>query len=264
MESANRFFATAAIIGMGEMGGVFARALLKSGHIVVPVTRETDVAGAVNLYPKPDIALITVGESDLSGVLAAFPESWKDRAGMLQNELLPRDWEAAGITDPTVAVVWFEKKAGQDVKVIIPSPIGGPYAASLADALRTIGIPATITGGPDELTAELVTKNLYILTANIGGLVTGGTVAELWHDHHDFSLSVADEVLAIQEWLTGRPLDRDRHIAGMEAAIAGDPDHKATGRSAPARLARALGNAAEADIATPQLQDIAAQAGIGS
>ena len=251
-------YKTAVVIGLGEMGGVFSRALLRSGHIVVPVTRETDVAAAAAEHPNPEIALITVGEADLGGVLSALPESWKDRAGMLQNELLPRDWQAAGIKDPTVAVVWFEKKPGQDVKVIIPSPIGGPYASRLVAALASVGIPALEAADESELTDELVSKNLYILTANIGGLVTGGTVDELWNGNRDFAAAVAGEVLDIQEWLVGRELDRDRHIAGMEEAIAGDPDHKATGRSAPARLARALEHAADAGLDVPKLQEIAA------
>lgn len=251
-------FKTAIVIGMGEMGGVFSRALLKSGHIVVPVTRETDVADAVAQYPDPAVALITVGEADLPGVLQALPPAWKACAGMLQNELLPRDWRAAGIEDPTVAVVWFEKKPGQDVKVIIPSPIGGPYAAPLIEALATIGIPATPAADAADLTAELVTKNLYILTANIGGLVTGGTVDHLWNGNREMATQVASEVLDVQEWLVGAELDRDRHVAGMEAAIAGDPEHKATGRSAPARLARAIAHADEAGLAVPRLRAIAA------
>ncbi len=45
----------------------------------------------------------------------------------------------------------------------------------------------------------------------------------------------------------------------MVAAIAGDPDHKTTGRSAPARLSRALRHADEAGLAVPSLRDIAAR-----
>jgi ketopantoate reductase len=259
MESPNSQLATAVVIGLGEMGGVFARALLKAGHIVVPVTRHTDLEATAAAFPDPEVVLITVGESDLAEVLAALPATWKRRAALLQNELLPRDWEAHGIIDPTIAVVWFEKKPGQDVKVIIPSPIGGPYASELSAALDAIDIPSSVVADAADLTAELVTKNLYILTVNIGGLTTGGTVDELWNGHRDFAVEVAEEVLAIQAWLAGRDLDGPRHIAGMEEAIAGDPEHKATGRSAPARLARALHNAAHAEIATPRLLAIAAE-----
>ena len=258
MESPSSHFATAVVIGMGEMGGVFARALLKSGHIVVPVTRNTDLEATSAAFPQPDVVLITVAESDLADVLSSLPPSWKRRAALLQNELMPRDWEAHGIVDPTVAVVWFEKKPGQDVKVIIPSPIGGPYAAQLSAALTTLDIPCTVVADAAELIAELVTKNVYILTVNIGGLTTGGTVADLWNNHRPLAAEVANEVLAIQAWLAGQELDGERHIAGMAEAIAGDPEHKATGRSAPARLTRALHNAAHAGIETPRLQAIAA------
>jgi len=260
MDSTRPGVATAAVIGVGEMGGVFARALLRSGHVVVPVLRETGFTAAVAEYPHPDVALVAVGESDLPGVLAAMPEPWKDRVAMLQNELLPRDWEAAGIKDPTVAVVWFEKKPGQDVKVIIPSPIGGPAAGLLQRALSTVGIPSNVAASEHDLIAELVTKNLYILTANIGGLITGGTVQELWEDNNELAQAVGNEVLDIQAWLTGTALDRERHFAGMEAAFAADPGHKATGRSAPARLARALDHAAAAAIDVPRLTAIAAEA----
>ena len=225
----------------------------------MPVTRETDVAAAAAEYPAPDIALITVGEADLPGVLRRCLHHGRTRAGMLQNELLPRDWAAADITDPTVAVVWFEKKPGQDVKVIIPTPIGGPYAATLVSSLATIGISANVATTSDELTAELVTKNLYILTANIGGLVTRGTVDHLWNENRDMAAEVASEVLDIQEWLVDAELDRPRHVAGMEAAINGDPGHGATGRSAPARLARAISHADQAGLAVPRLRTIAAE-----
>lgn len=264
MDPSSATFDTVVIVGLGEMGGVFARGLLRTGHVVVPVTRQTDISAAAAAYPNPEMVLITVGETDLPDVLAALPDMWKDRVGLLQNELLPRDWEAAGIADPTVAVVWFEKKPGQDVKTIIPSPIGGPQAARLITALGALGIPATITADEAELTAELVTKNLYILTMNIGGLVTGGSVVDLWENNHTMAAEVADEVLAIQSWLTGRELDRSLHIAGMQQAIAGDPQHKATGRSAPIRLARALDHAAEAGIDTPRMAAIAFEISAGS
>lgn len=264
MDPSGATFDMAVVVGLGEMGSVFARGLLRAGHVVVPVTRQIDLTAAAAAYPSPEMVLITVGEADLAEVLAALPDIWKDRVGLLQNELLPRDWVAAGIADPTVAVVWFEKKPGQDVKTIIPSPIGGPHALRLAAALDALGIPTTITSDGAELTAELVTKNLYILTMNIGGLLTGGSVVDLWEDNHTMAAEVADEVLDIQSWLTGRELDRSFHIAGMQQAIAGDPQHKATGRSAPTRLARALGHAAEAGIDTPRLAAIAFEISAGA
>jgi len=241
-----------ALVGVGEMGGVFAKALLRAGRPVHPVLRSSSLDIAAAHLPEPELALVTVGENDLAPVLADLPRTWKDRAGLIQNELLPRDWLAAEITDPTVAVVWFEKKPGQDVKVIIPTPVGGPSASLLVDALAGVGIPAR-TVGSEQLEWELVRKNLYILTANIAGLVSGGAVMHLWEKHRDLAERVAGEVLDIQEWLVGRPLDRRELVAAMVEAFAADPDHGATGRSAPSRLSRAIEHAATAGLDVPAL-----------
>lgn len=249
------------IIGMGEMGGVFSRGLLKLGYPVYPVIRETDQQALARVLPQPHLVLVTVGENDLHPVLENLPAPWRDRVGLVQNELLPRDWEAHDIPDPTVTAVWFEKKQSQDVKVLVPSPIRGPHAGVLVDALTKLRIPAWQLGSKDELLFELVRKNVYILTTNIAGLVVGGTVDTLWHHHRDLALTVANEVLDIQFALVGQSLDRERLIAGMVAGIEGDPAHQCTGRSAPARLARAIAYADHAQLAVAQLREIALQTG---
>ena len=55
-------------------------------------------------------------------------------------------------------------------------PTHGPSAGLLVEALATIDIPAIEVTESDHIVWELVRKNLYILTANIGGLVSGGSV----------------------------------------------------------------------------------------
>ena len=247
---------TAVIVGMGEMGGVFARALLRYGRTVVPVLRTTPVAAVAAELPDPALVLVTVGEADLDSTLTSLPTQWKSHAGLVQNELLPRNWQTHSIDSPTVAVVWFEKKPGHDVKVIIPTPIYGPQAGLLSSALGSIGIPAYEVATEDELLFELVRKNMYILTANIGGLLTKGTVQDLWYNHRNLAASVAKDIVPIQEWLTGRDLDHDALVAGMVEAFDADPEHGATGRSAPSRLVRALAHADEADLEVPTLRTI--------
>jgi hypothetical protein len=243
------------VIGLGQMGAVFAHALLRSGHPVVPVLRSTPPADAAREAPDPALVLVTVGEDDLPEVLERMPEPWKDRVGLIQNELLPRDWRAHGIDDPTVAAVWFEKKPDRPTTAIIPTPVAGPAADLIASALATIDIEATAIPG-DRLVEALVTKNLYILTTNIAGLPTGGTVSDLWDRHRPLAEAVASEVLDIQEWLVGAPVDRERALAGMLEAFASDPEHATTGRSARRRLERALAHARAAGIATPRLEEI--------
>lgn len=246
------------LIGIGEMGGVFARGFLRCGHPVYPVTRHTDLAETARRLPAPELVLVSVTENDLHAVLEQIPSAWFPRIALLQNELLPADWQRYGFTQPTVISVWFEKKKGQDVKVLIPSPVFGPHAGLLRQCLDCLDIPVRVLADEHELLFELVLKNVYILTTNCAGLVTGGTVSDLWSRHRELAEAVAREVIQIQEALTGRELPADRLIAGMLQAFAGDPDHGCMGRSAPARLARALEQADAAGLAVPRLRDIAA------
>jgi hypothetical protein len=249
------------LVGIGEMGAVFSHALLRSGHPVFPILRSTRVQDAAHVVPDPALTLVTVGEDDLPESLEAMPDAWRSQVGLIQNELLPRDWQRHGISSPTVAVVWFEKKPGRATKVLIPTPVAGPQAVLLVDALTSIDIPAELI--PDDaLVDALVAKNLYILTANIAGLRTGGTVSDLWNDHRPLASAVVSEILQIQEWLVGAPVDPDKAVEGMVRAIEGDPDHGTTGRSAPRRLERAIDHASSAGIETPTLIEIGSEAGL--
>jgi hypothetical protein len=246
------------IIGLGQLGRVFAGGFLRSGHRVAPVNRGDDLLGVAHAHPDPALVLVAVAENDLHNVLAALPEAWRPRAALIQNELLPRDWRAHGYADPTVISVWFEKKKGIDARPLIASPVAGAGAALLCRALGAIDLPCREVAIGDELLFELVRKNVYILTTNIAGLKTGGTVAQLWARHEDFARRVANEVMDIQDALTGIAHDRTRLIAGMLEAFDGDPAHGCTGRSAPARLARALGHADEFGLSVPTLRSLAA------
>lgn len=245
------------IVGIGEIGGVLARGFLRAGHPVYPVLRGQNASTEQLKNPVPALALIAVGESDLAPVLADLPMPWRDRVGLLQNELLPRDWQ--GIEAPTVVSIWFEKKPGQDVKVLVPSPIHGPRAELLASAFEAVGIPYRLVADSAEMEAELVVKNCYILTTNIAGLRCGGTVGELWADHRELARSVLADVIELQQALTGRTFDHDRLLNGMLAAFDGDPEHRCMGRSAPQRLTRALKTAEELGVEVPTLRAIAAE-----
>jgi len=244
------------VVGIGEMGGVFTRGLLRLGHPVFPVTRNSDMGKIAHAVPDPRLVLVSVGEDDLQPTLQSLPGAWKNHLGLLQNELLPGDWKQHAIDNPTLISVWFEKKKGQDYKVLIPSPTFGPQAPLLENALTTLEIPTWEVACPEEMEHELVRKNVYILTTNIAGLVTGGNVEQLWYQHEYLARQVADEVMDIQAWLVGHHLERDRLIEGMVEAIQGDLRHQCTGRSAPRRLARALAYADEAGLGVPKLREI--------
>lgn len=244
------------VIGLGEMGSVFARAILKLGHPVYPVNRTTDLNELATKIPAPLMVLIAVGEKDLQATLEKLPAQWHDCVAMLQNELLPRDWEPHNFTNPTVISVWFEKKKGQDSKVLIPSPCFGPNALVLVNALASLDIPARAVASAEEMEEELLIKNVYILTTNISGLITKGNVEDLWNNHNDLALEVANEVMDIQATLVGHDLNRDTLIKGFKEGIDGDLAHMCMGRSAPARLERALELADDAGLEVNKLREI--------
>ena len=245
------------VIGLGQLGRVFAGGLLRAGCSVIPVNRGDDLFTVAHAHPDPALVLVAVAENDLHTVLAAMPGAWRPHVALIQNELLPRDWEKYRYVDPTVISVWFEKKKGTDAKPLIASPVAGPGAHLLCRALASIDLPCREVGLGDELLFELVRKNVYILTTNIAGLKTGGTVSQLWAQHEAFARQVANEVMDVQDALTGIAHDREKLIAGMLEAFDGAPDHGCTGRSAPARLARALAHADAFGLPVPTLRSLA-------
>lgn len=244
------------VVGIGEMGSVFARGFLRLGHPVYPVTRDTDIQALAKELEQPALVLVAVGEAALAPTLESIPQAWRDRLALLQNELLPKDY--SHLNNPTVISVWFEKKKGQDSKVLIPSPAFGPQAALLQSALASLDIASRIVDNAAAMLFELVVKNVYILTTNIAGLKVGGNVGSLWQEHQDFARQIANDVIDLQEALTGETYDREALIQAMLIAFEGDLEHKCMGRSAPARLARAIEHADNFGLEVTKLRTLAA------
>lgn len=258
------------VIGLGELGSVFSRGLLKCGHPVVPVLRQSPVEELATQHPEPELVLVTVAEDDLLPVLERLPASWRGRVGLVQNELLPRTWQAAEIEEPTVAVVWFEKKPGRAVREVLPTVLAGRRAELLAHALDAVGVRTRTLGSEPssggvgvgaELLHELVAKNLYILVLNLAGLEVEGTAGDLLAVHRPLLDDLARETLALQRALVGpeaaQALDDRRLLEALETAIASDPAHGCAGRSAPRRLERNLTLARELGLELPTYERIA-------
>lgn len=245
------------VLGIGELGSVFARAFLKNNYPVYPITRVTDI-DELKASIDPELILVCTAEGDLQSALSSIPSDWKDRVAMMQNELLPRDWEKHNFNNPTVVSVWFEKKKGMDSKVLISSPAHGPKAQILTESLALIDIPAHAVANEDELLFELVLKNLYILTTNIAGLAIepGTNVDDLRNNHLSLMRDVSKDVLTLQTQLTGQFFAEKQLEQGMIKAFEGDLTHGCMGRSAPARLDRALELANEFNLEVPTLQKI--------
>jgi hypothetical protein len=244
------------LIGVGELGGVFARGALRCGHPVYPVTRGMNIKQEYRQIPDPALVLVTVGENDLHPVLEHVPEPWRNKLGLLQNELLPRDWQRHNLQNPTITVVWFEKKKGMDLTNVLYTSVYGPQAPLLARILEALEIPVRVLVDEDELLYEMMRKTVYILTVNIAGLITKGTVEDLWYRHQDLARAVAEEVITLQESLTRHSFSREKLITGMVEGIDDCPHRMCVGRSAVFRLQRALQHAREEGLGTPKLAEI--------
>ncbi len=274
----------AVVWGLGELGAVFSRGLLRTGRAVFPVVRSTQLDPLASRVPDPEVVLVAVGESDLDGVLAAMPLAWRGRVALLQNELRPRDWERHAIDAPTLAVVWFEKKRGTDVRVLLPTVVSGSAATPLLEALAALGVAAERAeadaaeradtdaaeraeadaaerADTDAALGALAAKNLYILVTNLAGMLVGGDVGALLGTHRALALEVARDVLDLETALFApHAFSRAEALEVLERAGAADPQHACMGRSAPVRLARSLAHADRLGLAVPTLRRIAREA----
>jgi hypothetical protein len=248
------------IVGIGELGGVFARAFLRNGLPVYPVIRNMNISEQANRIPQPELVLLAVAEGDFKSVMATIPDQWRECIGLIQNELLPRDWKAYDITKPTIISVWFEKKKGHSCKVLIPSPVHGPKAGLIAESLKAIEIPSKIVSSEEELLYELVLKNVFVLTINIAGLVLpeGTTTETLWTLHNELARTIAADVIDIQESLTKVTFQRKKLIDSLAEGAYGDPQHICKGRAARQRLTRVLDIADGAGLQIPRIRELQA------
>lgn len=249
---------TIAIVGAGQLGSLFASLLAARGAMVVVVRRGERVDPGLAL----DRVIVAVGEDDLDAVLASLGPAQRERVVLVQNELVPATWQAHGISDPTVVVVWLEKKGDRAPHVVLPSPIAGPWAETLARVMTDAGLPAEVIDRA-LLPAALLDKNVYILVSNLAGMVQppGTTTAGLLElPALETTMRVLADVLAVESARLGVPIDADLASAALVRAFLADPAHVATGRSAPKRLGRTLARAERLGIDTPELREIARRA----
>lgn len=249
----------ALVIGMGELGKVFALGLLKLGITVVPILRTTPGSVLRAHQDTASVCLVCVGSAELPAVLDSAARIYADRLVLVQNDLHPSDWECRGLPLPTIAVVWFEKKPGREPQGLSSTVLFGPHADLLVGALQSQGILAHAEPDRERLTFELALKNLYVLTTNSVGLAVPGDVGTLWHHHRALIERVLDDVLVLESALMEQPLPHQVLRLEFERLVLADPRHAATGRVARERLLGACAASRRMGTSTPALDEIARQ-----
>jgi ketopantoate reductase len=249
----------AAMIGMGQMGQLFGAAALKAGHRVTPVLRQTPPDTVLQSLPEKTPLWVTVGEKDLHQALAALPQSRRPDAILVQNELFPRVWKAAGVEEPTVAVVWISKKKGRAVEVGGETRVHGPHAEHVAHVHRALELPVEILGSRAELGQALVDKFAFILTINALGLVENKTLGQWLNDDTKRVQALAQEAALLGAAHLEGAVDEAKAQAAVEAGMNALSHYPARGRTASARVEKALADAVRLGVPVPELTNLATQ-----
>ena len=63
-------------------------------------TRDNDLSALSTNDIDPELVLVAVTEKEIDQVLQLIPVAFRDRVILLQNELLPADWQKHGYKNP--------------------------------------------------------------------------------------------------------------------------------------------------------------------
>jgi len=253
--------APALVVGLGQLGTTFACGLLRRAVTVVPILRRSVIEEVLTRVPEPSLVLLAVGELDLAPLLDGWCRRFGDRLVLLQNELRPSEWERRGLSHPTVAVVWFEKKPGRSPRALLPTPVYGAHAQLLVAALNDLRLPSEIESDPEQLVFALALKNLFVLGTNICGLMVGGNTGALLHEHQPLLERVTSDLLAYETAQFGRSLPETALRIRLESALLADPAHACAGRSARSRMQRVLVEARRLGVPVPNIHAVASSLG---
>jgi len=244
------------VLGMGELGALYATAALKLGLTVTPGTRSHAVDWTA--VPRDTPVLVAVGEDAVVPVLRSVPLVHRDNVILLQNELFPQVWKAALVEEPTVMVPWFSKKKGKLVELSRPTLMHGRWAPLLEDLHRTLGIPSTVTGHAAQRDEGLVAKYTFILTINVLGVAKDLTLGTWLQQDAATVHAVLEDARTLGEALLGARVDENTVRTQVLEAFAFLANHPARGRTAAARVQRARAQAQLHHVTIPAVERLSA------
>jgi len=247
------------VYGLGQLGQLFGAGALRAGVRVTPITRTTDQAEVWASVEEGTPILVGVGETQLHDVLLSIPAARRDHVMLVQNELFPKTWRAAEVSTPTNGIVWLSKKKGRPVEIARPSTLHGPHAAFFAELHDALDLPHE-TVDDAGLHRLLVAKFAFILGINTLGLVENLTLGA-WLDKDESLVDAVlhDAVVLGQAHLEDQ-VDAAQAVAEAKEAMRNLAHYPAKGRTAAARLARALDDAEAMALQLEAFAKVAAQA----
>ena len=247
--------------GPGELGRWFGGAALRLGMRVTPITRGMNPREAMAGLDHETPILVAVGESELENVLSAMPEVRKSSVLLLQNELFAPMWQRHHVR-PTVMVPWLLKKRGQPELVGRATRVHGVHADLVAALHRVLGVPCTTLEDVSAVHQALVEKYAFILTINALGLVHDATLFELLSLEPVRVKALSAEATRLGAALSNASIDETESVNATYEGMRALGTIRARGRTAGARVKRALAQASARELELPVLEQLAKEVAV--
>jgi hypothetical protein len=249
------------VMGLGELGSLYANAALKHGMRVTPLTRKLAPASALSQAPSATPILVAVGEADLDVALESLPSDRRGSLILLQNELFPRQWARFTTHTPTVMAPWLLKKKGEPLLVARSTPVFGQFAPLMVELHQVLGFEAEVLPDEAALHQAIVDKYAFILTVNALGLLEDLSLGD-WSTKDPVQVDALAREAALlgaklvheeSEMESARPIDIDASVAQVRVGMRAMAAMRARGRTAKSRVERATANAARFGVPVPSL-----------
>lgn len=245
------------VFGVGQLGQLYAAGALRLGLRVWPLTRHMDAKATIASFPAGQPILLGVSEVAFSQALDAIPLARRQDVVLVQNELFPSQLSASGLDGATVLTVWLSKKKGRPIEVARTSSAYGPYASLFHRIHEALDLPSVTLRSLPELQVEIAAKYTFILTINALGMVENLCLGDWLDKDAERVARLINDARLLAEAHLSAEVDATQIRSVVMEAMEGLRDYPAKGRSAAARLDKALLDAANFSLALPALTDIA-------
>jgi hypothetical protein len=240
-----------AIVGVGRIGAVLARALPDAARV-----------GRGTAVPLAATTWVCVGEPDLPTAWAAVPAAGRSGVILVQNGLLA-PWVAREAPGCTTGVLYFAAPARDGVASGSgTSAFFGPRAQVAVDALSRVGLPAAISGSDAEHARTAARKLAWTCVLGVLCARGGGTVGEALERDRALLGALVEELAPVLAHAHGVPIDAADVLRSVEAYSLQVAEWRAGVKALPWRNGALLAAAARAGLPDTLHRAVLAELGV--
>ena len=243
--------ARVAILGMGRVGTVLARALPDAVRV-----------GRGARLPEADITWVCVAEDDLAAAWFSIPERAREGAVLVQNGLLA-PWLTRHAPGATHGVLYFAAPTRDGIATGSGTSLfHGPLADHAVSALTGVGLPARVSASVDDHARACAYKLAW--TCAMGVLCARGarTVGEVLRDDAPALAELVAEMAPVLSFAYGVDVEPDALLASVTSYSAEVAAWRASIKALSWRNGALCAAAARARLRMPLHRRLLEQAGI--